>query len=226
MMAVMSVTLCVAAVSREDHQQMIENLKLMQVPFSQMDRMALGRIERTVDDFVGHPDYKEYKDLVKLVAENYDLYIKCTTALNSPFDFQNIVKVRRQLIAKLDSDSTFTAPQRTEMDLIDIYLSRYKRAVENFQDIITQINDDPTVISFREASRKGRTTEQQRREYVKAISGYVYVGDTKNYDTDISEYIMLIPYLKDRFVNYLNAIASNPKAKSPIETEIMAIRTD
>lgn len=193
-------------------------------PFSAMEMMTLSRMEKNADTYKDQPGYEAYRERLRRIAEDMSVYERAVRMLDSPFDFNRIVEVRKKLIPLISQDGYFNEAQQAEMDRLDILLSRYKGSVQLFKDIIDKINRDPVVIAYRAAARKSHPSGEERRKYIAAISAIVYKPSTKVFTDEINNYIQLIPYLKPRLTEYLNAIAQYPDTTPAVETEIKDIR--
>lgn len=215
--------LCSDAVAQTAGQFAADSAYLCQ-PFSAMDVMTLSRMEQDADRYKDEPGYTVYKEKLGRASEDLTVYDRAVNALNSPFDFNRIVEVRKQLIPLITSEGYFSEAQQSEMDRLDILLSRYKGSVMLFQDIISRINKDAVVISYRAAAKKGRPSGEERRKYIAAISAVVYKPTTKQFTDEINNYIELIPYLKPLLTEYLNSIAQYPETVPAVESEITAIK--
>lgn len=193
-------------------------------PFSVMDAVTIGRMAGEAGNYLDLPGIDAYKDKLTKVTKDIEVYDAAVKALDSPFDFNRVVEVRKRLIPLISQDGYFSEAQQAEMDRLDILLSRYKGSVALFKDIIGRINSDPVVKSYRDASRGGHPSAEDRRNYIAAISAVVYKPSSKEFTDDIKNYIQLIPYLKPRLTEYLNSIARNPESTPAVETEIMGIK--
>lgn len=193
-------------------------------PFSAMDAETLDKMTGAADTYKDLPGQAVYKDKLARVTKDFEVYDAAVKTLDSPFDFNRIVEVRKMLIPLISEDGYFSESQQGEMDRLDILLSRYKGSVVLFKSIIDRINSDPVVKAYREASRRGHPSAEDRRNYIAAISAVIYKPSSKEFTEEINNYIQLIPYLKPRLTEYLNSIASNPESTPAVEAEIMGIK--
>lgn len=214
----------ITEMTAQDSRQLSTDSAYLCQTFSAIDVLTLGKMNEAADTYKDLPGHTAYKEKLANVTKDFEVYDAAVKALDSPFDFNRIVEVRKMLIPLITEEGHFSEAQQAEMDRLDILLSRYKGSVVLFRGIIDRINNDPVVKSYRAASRGGHPSAEDRRKYIAAISAVVYKPSSKEFTEEINNYIQLIPYLKPRLTEYLNSIAAHPESTPAVEAEIMGIR--
>lgn len=191
--------------------------KYISLAYSQMHLDSLQALHQALSKY-SVQDKSESTKLKATIANKtiYDKGVKCINEGGISND--DIVTIRKQLIALLDikaddagSDKyKLNAQHFTEIDSLDIKLSRMNSGVKALQGIVDAVNADETIQACRKS--KGMASSHDYTARVEALT-------TKKSNREAFEkYFEKIPYLKNLLDAYRKELM-NPRTILPTPTE-------
>lgn len=134
-----------------------ENLQYTKRRFSQIDLVKLQRLLDQSNEFSDMNKYDEYVKRLRSTIANMNIYNDGIKAINTPFNEDVIVSVRERIIilTQIKNDNLkkgifkLTSNQFSELDSLDIKLSRFKGGMKTLKKIIVDINSDKQIASIR-----------------------------------------------------------------------------
>lgn len=189
----------------------VQNKKTLQKKYSLISESELAEIESTTSDFSQMKNFEEYKSRVRKAVENKRLYEQGISALNSPFNDSIIENIRRNLwdilfgIEKDDlqkEEFKLSEEQYSEMNTLDIQLSRYENGIKALQSMVVKINEDENIIRFRE----NRTDRMSCLNRMKEI---LFAEDEETVKIR-NRYFNMIPYIESLLQRYWSELQQSP----------------
>lgn len=197
-----------------------ENLLVLSKRYSEITDGELRDISESINLFVYRKDFNEYEGRVAAVIRNRSLYQNAQTALSTKYDAEVVDGLRGELykLLTIDTDDVttgrfkLTEEQFSQIDSLDIRLSRYKNGVRELQAVVLAINTNEDVNKYRSIGDK--------EACVNAIAAII-LPDNDNMKRVYERYFDIIPFLKQMLDEYWSELQENPLTPSgPIELQI------
>ncbi len=190
--------------SSEVQQQMYaRNKKLLAEPYSRITDVQMAELKRTMGDFSDMPDFMDYRRSIEDAEVNRSVYAEGVELLKNELDQDAIYNLRSKKLIPLinvidgkrtESGKRMSEAQFSEMDKLDIYLSRYAGGVKVFKELIKKVNAD-------------------RANAVKIID-----PESETFKADYDKYFKNIEWLNRQLTTYRKELLSNPGTE-PTATE-------
>lgn len=202
-----------------------ENMQYLKKRFSQMDIRILQELRSNSQEFSSMNEYKEYLKRIDYTINNKKIYDDGILAINAPFDESLIVSIRDRIIipSQVKKDDLklgvfkLTEEQFSELDSLDIKLSRYKGGVKVLKGTINEINTDENILSLRASKRNG-----SKKELLERVREYVLPKQGTDRGNAHVRYFTMVPYLDKLLQQYWKEIKQSPFI-SPTKTEQIII---
>lgn len=197
-----------------------ENLLVLSKRYSEITDDELRDISESINLFAYRKDFNEYEGRVAAAIRNRSLYQKAQTALSTKYDAEVVDGLRGELykLLTIDTDDVttgrfkLTEEQFSQIDSLDIRLSRYKNGVRELQAVVLAINTNEDVNKYRSIGDK--------EACVNAIAAII-LPDNDNMKRVYERYFDIIPFLKQMLDEYWSELQENPLTPSgPIELQI------
>ena len=197
-----------------------ENLLVLSKRYSEITDDELRDISESINLFAYRKNFNEYEGRVAAAIRNRSLYQKAQTALSTKYDAEVVDGLRGELykLLTIDSDDVITGrfklteEQFSQIDSLDIRLSRYKNGVRELQAVVLAINTNEDVNKYRSIGDKDAC--------VNAIAAII-LPDNDNMKRVYERYFDIIPFLKQMLDEYWSELQENPLTPSgPIELQI------
>lgn len=189
-------------------------------PYSVVTVESLNEIESKLNSFTKMPDFAEFNARLKSCKKNKELYETAEALLNSKFDADIIDKTRNKLYELLDIKENdlkngiirLSDAQYSEIDTLDIKLSRYGDGIAVLQGIVKAINDS----NFR---------EQYQDNKVGCIDAMrsIVISEVADEVEKRQRYFDMIPSLKSLYRKYWDELQLNPFVY-PTESETIIMQ--
>lgn len=198
-----------------------ENMQYLKKRFSQMDIRILQELRSNSQEFSSMNEYKEYLKRIDCTINNKKIYDDGILAINAPFNEPLIESIRDRiippsLVKKDDLKSgvfKLTEDQFSELDSLDIKLSRYKGGVKVLKGTINDINTDEIILSLRASKRNS-----SKKDILDRIREYVLPKQDTDRGKAYVRYFSMVPYLENLLKQYWTEIKQSPFI-SPTKTE-------
>lgn len=143
----------------------------------------------------------------KMMGQYWKLYEEGVKALQSNYNPQNIKRIRDQLkpLIANKNNTPLNAEQFTELDNLDICLSRFKNGVKELQNLMDCINNDATVKQLRQEGNDTNCTA-----CIEAIRKYILPEAGSEGERIQQRYFDRVPYLKDKLRDYWSELQADP----------------
>lgn len=186
--------------------QYAKNKSVMKKKYSKISYEELDTIISTKDRYASIDNYSEYLDIISNTKTNLDLYTQSYEALNNPFNDTKVMALRGQLYDLLNREQNssslrLTKEQFSELDSLDIKLSRYKSGVRHIKEIVELVNTNELIAKCRENGNSERCLAEIENVISPTNEEIKYV---------IDRYFKMIPYLSTLFDDYCNELRKNP----------------
>jgi hypothetical protein len=209
---------CAIKSSGEKYVKLILNLTTK--PFSSITKDDIDNVKSSLNYFSELDCCKEYSSKFRDFQNVYELYLKARNALYKESDKIEIKNFRDNIINALNvydqtnsANRIITPGQYTELDNLDIALSRYASGVAELYKIVESINNDTKIIELRKVGNS--------EECIKMMMLYIKKND--NNKRVFERYFETIPYLNDLRVQYWDELQANPIDTTNIENEIIKL---
>lgn len=204
---------------------LIENMQYLKKRFSQMDIHKLQELRSNSQEFSSMNEYKDYLKRIDYTITNKKIYDDGIVAINKPFDEPLIVSIRNRIItsSQVKKDDLksgifkLTEDQFSELDSLDIKLSRYKGGLKVLKGIINDINTDENILSLRANKRNS-----SKQDILDRIREYVLPKQDSDRGKAHVRYFTMVPYLDKLLQQYWKEIKQSPFV-SPTKTEQIII---
>ncbi len=197
-----------------------DNMLVLSKPYSEITDDELRDISESINLFAYRKDFNEYEGRVAAAIRNLSLYQKAQTALSTKYDAEVVEGLRGELykLLTIDSDDVTTSrfklteQQFSQIDSLDIRLSRYKNGVRELKAVVLAINTSEDVNKYRIIG--------DTEACINAIAAIILpIND--NMKRVYERYFDLIPFLKRMVDEYWIELQENPLTPSgPIELQI------
>lgn len=205
-----------------------ENLQYTKRRFSQIDLVKLQRLLDQSNEFSDMNKYDEYVKRLRFTIANMNIYNDGIKAINSSFNEDVIVAVRERIITptQIKTDNIkkgifkLTSSQFSELDSLDIKLSRFKGGMKALKKIIVDINSDKQIVSMRSVSNN----RSNRTQLLNLMKPYIIPEAGTERKEKFERYFKMVPFLEKLLKQYWNEIKSNPFS-TPTKTESIIVNT-
>lgn len=198
-----------------------DNKKLISCRYSEIDMKQMEQIKADLPKYAGMKGYASYKARVTATWQYKSLYEHGMKAINTPYNYKYVYELRESTTKvyntkqKRGKVENMTSEQYTEIDSLDIRLSRYQDGIIQLQHIVAAVNNDATVA----AMRKSRTPDPS------VIARHLSPALNKGLRAVKEKYFSMVPYLAKLFNLYEEQLKSDPCSKTTIEKEILSYKT-
>lgn len=190
------------------------NLQYTKRRFSQIDLVKLQRLLDQSNEFSDMNKYDEYVKRLRFTIANMNIYNDGIEAINSPFNEDVIVAVRERIITptQIKNDDIkkgifkLTSNQFSELDSLDIKLSRFKGGMKVLKKIIVDINSDKQIASMRSEANN----RSNRTQLLNLMKPFIIPEVGTDRKEKFERYFKMVPYLENLLKQYWNEIKSNP----------------
>lgn len=179
-----------------------ENGDYLKLPFSKMKDSDLLKIKEKCGNFSDDENVKKLLINTEKCMENKRVYDNIITALNSPFNKENISDLQR----KAKSLTGLNQAQKDEVSANLERLSHFENGLAALKEFITKINE----------SRKGVNYDVSFYQTDKRIS-----LSQNNLGERIEKESMQIPYLKNAYQEFDGILKKYPNKHISIEYELL-----
>ncbi len=177
--------------------------------YSDITNLEINQISHSIDSFSYRPDFVEYKKRVNATVQNWSLYLASNNALNNTYNAEEIANLRSELskVLLVENDNVTTGEfklseeQYSELDSLDIKLSRYRNGVNELKSIVAKVNNDEGITMHRISGNK---------EACIAIMSSIVLPNNEDTKRIYERYFNLIPYLKQMIEEYWKELQGNP----------------
>lgn len=177
--------------------------------YSDITNLEINQISHSIDSFSYRPDFVEYKKRVNATVQNWSLYLASNNALNNTYNAEEIANLRSELskVLLVENDNVTTGEfklseeQYSELDSLDIKLSRYRNGVNELKSIVAKVNNDEGITMHRISGNK---------EACVAIMSSIVLPNNEDTKRIYERYFNLIPYLKQMIEEYWKELQGNP----------------
>lgn len=179
-----------------------ENGDYLKLPFSKMKDSELQKIKEKCSNFSDDENVKKLLMKTEKCMENKRVYDNIITALNTPFNKENIFELQR----KAKSLVGLNQVQKEEISANLERLSHFENGLDALKEFITKINE----------SRKGVNYDVSFYQTDKRIS-----LSQNNLGERIEKESMQIPYLRNAYQEFDGILKKYPNKHISIENEIL-----
>lgn len=177
--------------------------EIMQKVFSTITREELESVKASLNDLGYMEDFVTYKETVDRFNEYYALFIQATEAISQNTSQETIDHLRNVIYPLLDPSTTkLNGKQWSELDSLDIKLSRYENGRQNLKNIVNKVNTDTHVQQYR--------TSKQKDECIEMIRKIVTPPAQRTENDIFSRYFDMIPFLQNLLNAYWKEIQADP----------------
>lgn len=213
------------AFSKIKYEQMYTQYQeILVCPYSVINIEKLHEIESNLKLFTEMPDFEEFNARLKSCKKNKELYEAAEALLNSKFDADIIEKTRDRLYELLSIKENdlnkgiikLSETQYSEIDSLDIKLSRYGNGIAVLQEIVKTINDSNLRDQYQ--GNKAACIDAMRS---------IVISKTTDEVEKRQRYFDVIPSLKNLYCKYWEELQVNPFAyPTASETIIMQLNNE
>lgn len=198
--------------------------------YSDMSVHTLDSISKISGNYSDIPGFDDYQARLQNAINNKGVYEESLTVLASPFNMESVKTVRRKLFPLLDAKVDqpergiyqLTPEQFSELDSLDIRLSRFRGGVRVAQKIIADLNADEEIVKLREDGH-----DSDKSILIEKIEKVLYPATGSKESGDFLKYIVPNPYLSDWLKRYNDELKKNPfSSPEALEMEIMELNTE
>lgn len=176
--------------------------EIMQKGFSTITREEVESVNASLMDLGQMENSLTYKEKVDRFNEYYALFLQATEAITLNTPQETIDHLRDLIYPLIDRTTTkLNEKQWSELDNLDIKLSRYENGKQKLKNIVNQVNTDTTVLQYR--------TCQQKEECIEAIR-QILTPVQRTKDDVFSRYFDMIPFLQNLLNTYWEELQSDP----------------
>lgn len=204
--------------------QYAENKSLMTRKFSEISTGDIDRLKESKEKFKSMSGYSDYVKRVADFDKKYSWYREGIGYLKDLNAVGKVKALREKIIPYLDKNKkdnsangfyTFSSEQFSEMDSLDIALSRFKGGIENFKALIQNINNDEKVKKCRDEKNAEVCTEEIKSILYNSVEG-------KN----MRDRYNVVTILNNMYNQYIEDIENNSLQHYSVEKEILDFKID
>lgn len=179
-----------------------ENKPYIEQPFAKMSIERLKEIQKTCYPYTTDQKINAFVVTIENTIKNKTTYDEVCTVLNSPYQKFAVT----QSLAKLQSMQNLSISQRNEIVSTKNQLESFSDGLLAFKDFIKNLNE----------CRK--ETDKYTWEYFLADKKPIYKN---NLEELINTKLYAVPYLKNKYEEFMKAFKKSPNKHFDIETEIL-----
>ena len=202
------------------NEQMLSQYKeILLRPYSTISKETLSEIESKLNSFSKLQDFTEFYARFNACKKNKELYDVAENLLHSALDAEKIDKTRDKLYELLDINENdfrkgivkLSDAQYSEIDTLDIKLSRYGDGIAVLQGIVKAVNDS-------------QVREQYKGKKVLCIHAMrsIVISDVAEDKEKRQRYFDMIPSLNAFYKKYWEELQADPFSY-PTESEILIL---
>ena len=208
----------------KDEQMFSHYQELLLKPYSAITSDNLKEIESKLNSFSKLPNYTEFKAHLKACKKNKELYDAAEGLLKEKFNADIIDKTRDKLYELLDIKKSdfrkgiikLSDAQYSEIDTLDIKLSRYGDGIALLQGIVRTVN----------ASKIREQNQGDKTSCIDAMRSIV-VSEVEEDIEKRHRYFDMIPSLNTLYRKYWNDLLVDPFTyPTETETQIMQLNNE
>lgn len=197
-----------------------DNLLYLNKKYSQMTKAKLVDISTNQDKFQEFEGFSDYQKRIAAALKNKKVYDVAWDCINTGNEYQDVDKFRIDINALLEQkqDSPkkgiykLTAEQFSELDSLDIKLSRFNSGIKALKDIVTKINDDENIKNIR-----GEKNADATYDCIERMRKYVIPQEGSEEAKIRDRYFKMIPYLDKLLRKYWYELKANPFVSTKTE---------
>ncbi len=204
-----------------------ENITTMTKRYSTINDATVSEIVATLNQYEKQEGFDDYKLRVANLEAKKQLYNRSIEALNSVFDADNIRDIRKELkvvlTARHDNPATgdfkLTEAQFSEVDSLDIRLSRYQVGLRRLKELVEKVNSDGDIKTYRNNRKKNKTAET--KNYENTLESILESNDAASIEVR-KKYFEMVPFLGRLLGDYLQELKQSPyNVPTPTEERII-----
>ena len=208
----------------KDEQMYAQYKEVLTKPYSEITITVLDEIESKMRSFTKLPDFADFKARLNACKNNKKLYDLAENLLNEKLNSDIIDKTRDKLYELLDIKKDdprkgivkLSEAQYSEIDTLDIKLSRYGNGISVLQNIVKAVNES-------------NVREQYQGNESACIDAMhsIVISDAPEDVENWKRYFDMIPTLKALCQKYWNELQADPfTAPTETETLIMQLKNE
>lgn len=196
-------------------------------PYSQLGMEVLLGMKASAGRYKAMPGFADYSKRLDAAVANRRLYDEVDSALNRNTPYDDVIGLRKRLVAilhtKKDNPASglyvMSGRQYSEMDTLDIHLSCYIEGMKSLQAIVRSVNGDATVKKLRAAGTSGSGTACKE-----AMRRHVDLSDKIEQQRLAMVYFSHVPYLDRLFRKYKSELSRAPLVETEVEKVILSYK--
>lgn len=204
----------------KDKQMFSQYQEILLSPYSSISIETLCEIDSKLNTFSKLPDFTEFKARFNAYKKNKELYDVAESMLHAALDAEKIDKTRDKLYELLEIKKNdfrkgivkLSDAQYSEIDTLDIKLSRYGDGITVLQGIVKAVNDS-------------QVREQYKDNKLLCIDAMrsIVISDVAEDRENRQRYFDMIPSLNDLYKKYWEELQADPFSY-PTESEILILQ--
>lgn len=179
-----------------------ENRPYLDQPFAKISIEKLKEIHRTCSPYTTDQKVNAFVVNIEITIKNKETYDEICKVLNSPYQKFGIT----QSLGKLQSMQNLSISQKSEIVSIKKQLESFSDGLLAFKEFINNLNE----------CRK--ETDKYSWEYFLADKKPIYKN---NLEERINTKLYAVPYLKNKYEEFMKVFKKSPNKHFDIETEIL-----
>lgn len=179
-----------------------ENRPYIDQPFSKISIEKLKEIHKKCSPYTTDQKVNAFVVNIEIAIKNKETYDEICKVLNSPYQKFAII----QSLEKLQSMQSLNISQRNEIVSIKKQLESFSDGLLAFKEFINNLNE----------CRRG--TDKYSWDYFLADKRPIYKN---NLEERINTKLYAVPYLKNKYEEFMKAFKKSPNKHFDIETEIL-----
>lgn len=179
-----------------------ENRPYIDQPFAKISIEKLKEIHRTCSPYTTDQKVNAFVVNIEITIKNKETYDEICKVLNSPYQKFGIT----QSLGKLQTMQNLSISQKNEIVSIKKQLESFSDGLLAFKEFINNLNE----------CRK--ETDKYSWEYFLADKKPIYKN---NLEERINTKLYAVPYLKNKYEEFMKAFKKSPNKHFDIETEIL-----
>lgn len=181
-----------------------DNSSYLEKPFTEMNLQELQKIKSDCRDYMSDDKVRDFVKKVDAVAGNLSKYDYMAEVTNSPYSKENVERALASL-AYIDSNA-LTQVQKQEISALKEQLESYSEGLMAFREYISEINKRRDGVNY---SMEYFTTDNE------------LILKKNNLGKRIEGSLKEVPYLRNKFEEFIEGLKRNPDGHSKAEIEIL-----
>lgn len=204
----------------KDEQMYSQYQEILLRPYSSISNETLSEIDSKLNSFSKLPDFTEFNARLNACKKNKELYDVAENLLHAALDAEKIDDTREKLFELLDINENdfrkgivkLSDAQYSEIDTLDIKLSRYGDGIAVLQGIVKAVNDS-------------QVREQYKGNKVLCVDAMrsIVLSDVAEDKEKRQRYFDMIPSLNDLYKKYWEELQADPFSY-PTESEMLILQ--